>query len=218
MGKEMTLEQAMGILGSEPERVIGPSICAKWNIPEINLPIRYCERTLREAVESNKNGKTDFCLAYFPGVSLFRQYEIRGADPKKRPYFNSNSVSLLEKNIKLSETGIPCWSETSSLAGFYLLDLKPRFPAINGWPAQEEKIVKLGYERAPVDVFLFAVQSIYLLTGRNVTHGWWHWSGILGFESRRVFAFLCDDGSVEVNSCCPDYQNMSMCVSVYMKN
>ncbi|MFA5248618.1 MAG: hypothetical protein WC415_05390 [Patescibacteria group bacterium] len=89
-GSVLTLARAISILGSD--KVIQPSICAKWGLLEVNLPIRYRENTLREAAESNKKGETDFCLVYFPGdMSLIRQREIRGLDSEKPPYFNSDN-------------------------------------------------------------------------------------------------------------------------------
>jgi hypothetical protein len=202
-GSILTLTRAINILGSEPGRVITPNICAKWGLPEMTLPIRYREQTLREAVESNKKGETDFHLVFFPGdMSLFRQREIRGTDSAKPPYFNSgNNWWLAVEEKKCQEKGIPYWAKMSPAAGFYLVDFKPRFAGMN-WQKQEDEIAKLGsqYERTNEAVFLFAVQSIYMLTGKNVTSNWWHWGKTIDSDSYSVGVDLCDDGKASVNS------------------
>jgi hypothetical protein len=217
-GSTLTLARAIGILGAD--KVIQPSICAKWGLPETSLPIRYREQTLREAAESNKKGETDFRLVYFPGdMSLISQREIRGLDSKKPPYFNSgNDWWLMNEEKACSEKQMTYWPKISSPAGFYLFDFKPRFASMN-WQAQETEISKFGgqYERAPEDVFLFAVQSIYMLTGNNVTSTWWHWGKTGVSDGSRVSVEVCDDGKAIVCSDHPDFSDSALCVCVSWK-
>ena len=213
---KVTLARAINILGTD--KVIQPSICAKWNLPEMNLSIRYREQTLRAVVESNKKGETDFHLVFFPGdMSLIRQREIRGLDSKKPPYFGSgNDWWLGAEEKKCQEKGMAYWPKISSLAGFYLIDFKSRFSNMN-WQAQENEIAKLGgqYERTPDDVFLFAAQSIYMLTSKNITSDWWHWGKILGSDGDRVAVRLYGDGEARVGGDHPDdsYGNLRVSVS-----
>ena len=195
-------------------------ICPKWNLSEISLPIRYREQTLREAAESNKKGETDFHLVYFPGeMSLFRQREIRGTDSAKPPYFNSgNNWWLANEEKACREKQIEYWPKISSPAGFYLLDLKYRFANLN-WQAQEDEIAKLGaqYERAPEDVFLFAAQSIYMLTGKNVTGDWWHWGKTLDSGGDRGCVYLYGGGLAGVSRSHPGYSHGGLRVSLSRK-
>lgn len=216
-GSTLTLARAISILGSD--KVIQPSICAKWGL-QINLPIRYREQTLREVEESNKNGETDFRPIFFPGgMPLIRQREIRGQDSKKPPYFSSgNDWWLANEEEACYKKDMAYWPKSSSPTGFYLIDFKPRFAKMN-WQAQESGIVKSGeqYERAPEDVFLFAVQSIYMLTGKNVTSDWWHWGKTVISDGSRVRVGLCDDGEALVGSGRPDSWNGALRVSLFRK-
>jgi hypothetical protein len=215
---KLTLVRAINILGAD--KVIQPSICAKWNLPVMILPIRYREQTLREAAESNKKGETDFRLVYFPGdMSLIHQREISGLDSRKPPYFSSDNDWWLAKEEEgCRKKEIAYWPKISSSPGYYLIDFKSRFADMN-WQAQEAEISKLGgqHERAPEDVFLFAVQSIYMLNGKNVTSTWWHWGKTVDSDGYRVFVYLCDDGKAHVDSCHPDHSDGNLRVSVSRK-
>lgn len=212
-GSALTWVRAISILGSD--KVIQPSICAKWNFPEINLPIRYRENTLREADQSNKKGDTDFCLVFFPGMSLIRQREIRGMNPKKPPYFSSSNDWWLDaEEKKCQEKGVPYWAKISSPAGLYLVDFKPRFADMN-WQAQENEIANL--DRTPEDVFLFAVQSIYMLTGKNVTSTWCHWGRTVDSAGCRVNVTLSGVGEANVCSYPPDFSISALRVSLSRK-
>lgn len=215
---KVTLARAISILGSD--KVIQPSICAKWNLTESSLPIRYREQTLREAAESNKKGETDFHLVFFPGdMSLTRQCETRGLDSKNSLYFSpANDWWLAKEEGCCREKQMAYWPKVSSPAGFYLIDFKSRFANMN-WQEQENEIIKSGeqYERAPEDVFLFTVQNIYMLTGKSVTNAWWHWGKIIDSAGYRVSVGLCGDGGAWVDSRRPDCSNNNLHVCVSRK-
>jgi hypothetical protein len=229
--KLMTLARAIDILGAEPGRVIQPSICARWGLSEIDLPIRYCEQALREVAESNKKDmfeKTDFHLVFFPGsMSLIRQRIILGFNSnysEGRPSFSlDNDWWLAKEEEACRKNKMVYWPEISSPAGYYLLDMCPRFSGINGWQGQEEKIVKLGpqYERTPEDVFLFAALSIYMLTRHNVTNTacleWCHWGKALTSDGNRVHVSITNDYAL-VESRNPNYYSGNQLVSVFRKS
>jgi hypothetical protein len=180
-GLPPTFKAARYILGSVNARS-QKETSSLWNLPlfESEMPVRYCEERLRQAAASNKRGETSFQLVCFPGnMSVFRQYEICGKDIDRKPSFFQQDKWLLFKEKKFLRENVPLWSNISSPAGFYLLDLKPRFKAVNnGWHGQEKEIGRLGakFERAPADVFLFAMLSNYKLGSRKNVGDWLHWT------------------------------------------
>ncbi|HTX86849.1 MAG TPA: hypothetical protein VMC41_02160 [Candidatus Nanoarchaeia archaeon] len=219
--KRATLIDACGILGAD--RVHTPEeVCPLWrqSFP-VNVLICYSNEILLQAKEANCEGAADRHLFYVPeGMSLIRQREIRGLNSSKPPYFSSgNDWWLANEEKACQEKGMAYWPKISSPAGFYLLDLKPRFPAINGWQAQEDEVAKLGgkYERAPEDVFLFAIQSIYMLTGKNVTSDWWHWGKTVDSDGHCVNVHLYGGGEAHVNGNRPDRSDGALRVSVSRK-
>jgi len=225
MGEEnmnncLTLTRAVNILTSD--NVIKPSICAEWDLPEVSLPIRYCEQTLREVAESNKKGDTNFFLAYFPGnMSLLRLREICGWDSAKPPYFCKECWWLEKEEEYWQWKKMPYWPKVSSPANFYLIDFKPHFPAINGWEGQEKEIARFGrrYLRASEDVFLFSILSVYKLTGKNaMSDYWWHWGKSISWPEEHVMVRFLADGRVSVSRpLFSDRHHIYLCVSLCRK-
>lgn len=164
---------------------------------------------IQECADQNKAGTHTWFLSYASALSFREQHTILGTDKSHPPNFYPGVDWFLKPSEKE-------WAEGKPEAGFYLLDMTPRWKKTN-WQQQEDNITALGedYERADEHVFAQAVLAHQKATGQRLFNNVWHWGRILDRSGYRVCVKLFSDG-LNVNNDHPsngDNDNLYVCVA-----
>lgn len=125
--------------------------------------IPFTARTLRGRAK-NKNQR--WLLGYSYGLSISELYLMFGHHHKESPSFCPCKRCSIYYSRWLNRN----WSEQRGEAGYYLLDLEPRFTGFD-YQEQNRRIVEeLGvcFERAPLSLLVEAWFAAQLITGENL--------------------------------------------------
>ncbi|TSA44885.1 hypothetical protein D4R52_03445 [bacterium] len=141
---------------------------------------------IQECAAQNKAGKHNWFLTYASDLSLVDQHAILGTS--QHPRFYPGVDWFLKPEQK-------AWAPSKPVAGFYLIDMIPRWNRTN-WQQQGENITGLGvdYERADERVFSQAVLAYQKVMGKRLFDNVWHWGRILDSDGYRVCVGLVPVG------------------------
>lgn len=148
---------------------------------------------IQECADQNKAGTHKWVLAFASALSFREQHSILGTDKSRKPNYYPGVDWFLKPNEKE-------WADGKPEAGFYLLDMTPRWNLTN-WQGQGDNITALGedYERADERVFSQVVLAHQKVTGERLFDNVYHWGHILDSRGYCVCVELYS-GGLFVNS------------------
>jgi hypothetical protein len=164
---------------------------------------------IQECADQNKAGTHKWILAFASALSFRDQHSILGTDKSRKPNYYPGVDWFLKPNEKE-------WADGKPEAGFYLLDMTPRWNLTN-WQGQGDNITALGddYERADERVFSQAVLAHQKATSQRLFDNVYHWGRILDSDGCRVCVRLGPGGLgvSSVHPSCGGYDDLFVCVA-----
>lgn len=204
------LEDALRLLGKEKVVTYEQSYAAfKRPLPKGNVVVCPNMGQIRKCAEQNKAGEHQWMLGYASALSFVSQRSILGVNRDCQPCYLRAIGWFLEPEEQ-------AWAESIPEAGYYLLDMMPRWDK-TGWKEQEVNIAGLGrdFVRADERVFSQIILANLKVTGQRLFQNVFHWGRILNTKGCRVSVGL-DPGGLIVTQDSPQLckrEGLFVCVA-----
>jgi len=192
---QATFLDSLCILGRE--KVILPrQTAATWGmISGLKLP-GYSIGRLEIVAEENESGNHDNRLVCLHGLSLIRQYELRGSDCGDLSRFSREVTWWLdgEKGYFQHKNEKSYWAENSFKSGCYLVDVYGAFGSMT-WDEQERAIREFpGKRRCFEEVLCQVILTVNAVTHEKICCDWVHPGRFVNSDGNRVTVFLSENG------------------------
>lgn len=158
-----TVEQTQSLLGVEKVHE-ADRVMPLWGGKGLDIPVLYPIHEIKIRAKENHRKKDlmDWRLVYGVGMSIWKQFEIRGDDPRFQPAF-CESNTLWRK---------PCedyWTKEPFVSGYYLINFKMLFKNFKV-KTQDLLVSELGKTHTAIAPQLLSetLFSIYMLTGERL--------------------------------------------------